>query len=611
MSGSPSNPPPAVQETLRHLPDSPGVYLMKGGRDDILYVGKAKSLKNRVRSYFSGAPGHARTRVLVRKIQSVETIVTASEVEALVLENNLIKRHRPVYNIMLKDDKNYPYIRLSIGERFPRLSVVRRTKKDGARYYGPYVGAGAMRGTLKVIHDHFPLADCDIVIDGTSDRPCLQFQIGRCRAPCTGYETEAAYARTVNEARLFLEGHDRELVSVLKARMDEAAESLEFERAAKLRDQIRQIGATLTRQRITTPGGGEEDVYGLARAGGWVALMVLFVREGAMVGNKAFVWEDLDDVPDGEIYDSFIQQFYQAVPVPARLILPVAMQDKEAVTEWLGGLRGKVCRIEHPSRGRGMALLKLAAENASTSLEGRLNAERAGERGLLALQKNLRLPTPPRRIEGFDISHIQGDLTVASMVVWEGAGAKKADYRHFRIRQTTGPDDFLAMHEVVTRRYERVLKEGGKLPDLILIDGGRGQLSMAIKALDALRIEGEARPALVALAKEKGTKFERVFLPGMKNAIPLTPGAPATRILQQIRDEAHRFAITYHRKLRSLRIKDSLLDTVPGVGKLRKRALLSTFGSIEGLKKATLEEIAAAPKMNETLARAVWETIHS
>ena len=605
------SPTPEVKEILSRLPDQPGVYLMKGEGGGILYVGKAKSLKKRVRSYFQKGQSHPpKTRILVRKIRDIQTIVTAGEVEALVLENNLIKRHRPPYNVMLRDDKNYPYIRLSVNEPFPRLTVVRRVKKDGARYYGPYVGAGAMRATLRMIHNHFPLADCDIVIDAKADRPCLQYQIGRCRAPCTGYQNQADYARTVDEVRLFLEGRGTELLDTLAARMQTASEALEFERAAKLRDQIRQLQGTLTRQRITTPGGGEVDVYGVARAGDWIAIQVMFVREGQLVGSKPFVWEDQSGLGDPEVLRQFLQQFYdEGVPIPAKLVLPVPLEEHQALEAWLSGLRGKVCHIEAPSRGRGLALLTLASSNAHKSLEERLSAERAGERGMLALQRLLKLKTPPHRIEGFDISHIQGELTVASMVVWEGSGPKKRDYRHFRIRSTRGPDDFLAMKEVVGRRYRGVTEAGGALPDLILIDGGRGQLSMAVNALEGVGVLGPGGPDVAALAKEKGDKFERVYLPGRKNPIPLKPGAPATRILQQIRDEAHRFAITYHRKLRSLRLQDSVLDGIPGVGKGRKQALLKTFGSVEGIRKASLEEILTCPRMNRGTAQAVWEAL--
>jgi excinuclease ABC subunit C len=602
---------PKVADILAHLPDAPGVYLMKDADGGVLYVGKAKSLRARVRSYFQKGAAHTpKTRIMVRKVRDIETVVTASEVEALVLENNLIKRHRPPYNVMLRDDKNYPYIRLSVNEPFPRLTVVRKVKDDGAKYYGPYVGAGAMRQTLRLIHAHFPLADCDIVIDGQADRPCLQYQIGRCKAPCTGYQTRADYAETVREVRLFLEGRDRELVAELAARMQAAAEAEAFERAAALRDRIRQIDQTLARQRITTPGGGEVDVYGLARAGGWASLQVLFVRDGSLVGTKAFVWEDLSGVPDGDIYGAFIQQFYEGgVPIPARLLLPSPVPDTDAVADWLGTLRGKACRLESPSRGRGMALLTLAASNAERSLEARLEAERAGERGLMALQKALRLKHLPHRVEGFDISHIQGDLTVASMVVWEGSGPKKSDYRHFRIRSTTGPDDFLAMGEAVSRRYRKVLDAGEAMPDLILIDGGRGQVGAALRALADLKVPAGAMPEVVGLAKERGDRFERVFRPGWKEAVPLKPGAPATRILQQIRDEAHRFAITYHRKLRSLRIQDSVLDGVPGIGPARKRRLLSAFGSVEGLKGASVDAIAALPGMTRPLAEAVHKAV--
>lgn len=602
-----------VREILQNLPDAAGVYLMKGDTGNILYVGKAKSLKNRVRSYFQNPAGlTAKTRVLVRKIRDIETIVTAGEVEALVLENNLIKRHRPPYNISLRDDKHYPYIRLSVQEPFPRLTVVRQVQKDGACYYGPYVGAGAMRATLRVIHDHFPLADCDIVIDGTAERPCLQYQIGRCKAPCTGYQSRADYLETVAQVRLFLEGRDRELIADLSTRMEHASDELAFERAARLRDQIRHIEQTLTRQRITTPGGGEVDVYGLARVGDWVALQVLFVREGSLVGTKGFVWEDRSGLDNAGIARSFVQQFYaDDVPVPQRLLLPVELADADAMADYLSDLRGKRCHIEVPARGRGMALLQLAASNAQKSLEQRLNAERAGEKGMVALQRLLRLPEPPQRIEGFDISHIQGDLTVASLVVWEGAGPKKSDYRHFRIKGTHGPDDFLAMEEVVGRRYRKLLDDGAALPDLVLIDGGKGQLGMALKAMAEAGLTALNRPLVFGLAKERGEKFERVFLPGRKDPIALKPGAPATRILQQVRDEAHRFAVTYHRKLRSLRIQDSELDAVAGVGRARKRALLTRFGSVAGLRKATLDELLAVPGMTRPAALAVFSALRA
>ncbi|HSA63058.1 MAG TPA: excinuclease ABC subunit UvrC [Nitrospira sp.] len=581
----------SLQSKLAHLPDQPGVYLFKDRSGDVLYIGKAARLADRVRSYFLKGTEHTpKTALLVSQIADLETMVTRSELEALILESNLVKRHRPRFNVVLRDDKQYPYLRLPIKDRFPRLSIVRRVQKDGALYYGPYTPAGALRETLKVIKKVFPLATCTIDIDGTAERACIEFEIKRCMAPCTGQQTQEDYHRIVRQVRQFLEGHDRELVDELRSQMEAAASREEFEEAARLRDRIFKIERTLERQRITQTASIDQDVIGIARHGTSVDLQLLFVRGGLLIGRKDFFWLESAEATDEELVRSAVEQFYNKEGQPPReLLIPVDITDADLLARWLSDKRGETVRVLAPERGTKHQLVLLAEENAAAALADHLRNEELDRQAGQELQRILRLETVPRRIEGFDISNTMGNQSVASMVVWEDGRMKKSDYRRFKIATVQGANDFASMHEVVTRRYGGM--EDLASPDLVLIDGGLGQLASARAALQNV---GRPELAVIGLAKAKGEKDERVFLPGRKNPIILRANSPATHLLQRIRDEAHRFAVTFHRKLRGKTLVTSQLDQIIGIGSITRTKLLKRFGSLANVADASEEALREA-----------------
>ncbi|HEU5092280.1 MAG TPA: excinuclease ABC subunit UvrC, partial [Nitrospira sp.] len=531
-----------------------------------------------------------KTSLLVSHITDVETMVTRSELEALILESNLVKRHKPRFNIVLRDDKQYPYVRLPIKDDFPRLSIVRRVQKDGALYYGPYTPANALRETLKVIKHVFPLATCTIDIDGTADRACIEFEIKRCMAPCTGNQSKEEYHQIVKQVRQFLEGRDRELLDDLRARMEAAAEQEEFEEAARLRDRLFKIERMLEKQRITQTSATDQDVIGLARQGSAVDLQILFVRGGLLIGRKDFFWPQSAEVSDEELVHSAIEQFYNKDGQPPREVLvPIDLEDATLIQQWLSDKRGESVRVRSPERGAKHQLVLLAEENAAAAVADHLRDEELDRQAGEELKRWLRLERAPRRIEGFDISNTMGDQSVASMVVWEDGQMKKADYRRFKIRTVTGANDFASMKEVVTRRYGR--EENLAQPDLILIDGGLGQLAAA---LEGLKEVGQQGVPILGLAKARGDKEERVFLAGRKNPIVLKPQSPSTHLLQRVRDEAHRFAITFHRKLRGKSLVGSRLDQVIGIGEIRRNQLLEKFGSLDKLSSASDEALREA-----------------
>ena len=542
-----------LEATLAHLPDQPGVYLLKGKGGEILYIGKARVLADRVRSYFQkGRDPSPKTRVLTSLVQDIETIVTRSELEALLLESNLVKRHRPRFNVVLRDDKHYPFLRLPVKENFPRLSIVRRVKHDGALYFGPYVPAGALRETLKVIKKVFPLATCKIDIDGTAERACLEFEIKRCMAPCTGNQSQADYHRIVEQVRCFLEGRDKELLDGLRKDMEAAADCEAFEEAARLRDRMASISKTLEKQRVAQIGPMDQDIIGLARMGPAADLQLLFVRGGLLIGRKDFFWADTKEAADEELIRSAIEQFYNKDTLPPKeLLVSEALADRELLQRWLSQKRGRRVRILTPERGAKRQLLQLAEENAAAAIAEHLRNTAVEHKEAEDLQRLLGLPKTPGRVEGFDISNTMGTDSVASMVVWEDGKMKKSDYRRFRIRTVEGANDFASMEEVVTRRYGGTLgtkaTKALPLPDLILIDGGVGQLGAAV---EALRNVGLGHLPIIGLAKAKGEKEERIYAPGHRDPIILSPTSHVSRLVQRIRDEAHRFAIAYHRKLR-------------------------------------------------------------
>jgi len=541
------DPVATIHSKLDHLPDQPGCYLFKDQAGDLLYIGKAAVLSDRVRSYFQKSADHnPKTALLVGQIADLETMVTRSELEALILESNLVKRHKPRYNVVLRDDKQYPYIRLPIKDDFPRLSIVRRVQKDGALYYGPYTPAGALRETLKVIKKVFPLATCTIDIDGKAERACIEFEIKRCMAPCTGNQTKEEYHGIVKQVRQFLEGRDRELLDELRREMEAAAEREDFEEAARLRDRLFKIERTLEKQRITQTASVDQDVIGIARQGAAVDLQVLFVRGGLLIGRKDFFWPHSADVPDDELVRSAVEQFYNKDGQPPReLLIPVDVSDAPLLGQWLSEKRGETVRVLAPERGVKHQLVRLAEENAAAAVADHLRDVELDRQAGEELKRLLHLERVPDRIEGFDISNTMGTQSVASMVVWEAGQMKKSDYRRFHVKTVQGANDFASMQEVVSRRYGHT--HDLATPDLVLIDGGLGQLAAA---MTGLKEAGQPNLAIVGLAKAKGEKEERVFLPGRKNPIILRANSPATHLLQRIRDEAHRFAIAFHRSLR-------------------------------------------------------------
>jgi excinuclease ABC subunit C len=590
----------AMDEKISHLPDSQGVYLMKDDTGRIIYVGKAVNLKNRVRSYFQSSRNHSpKVTAMVARIQDLEYIVTASEMEALILECNLIKKHRPKYNISLKDDKNFPYIKVTLQEEFPLVLVTRKVVKDGARYFGPYTDAGAVHQTLKLVRQLFPLRSCRKL---DAPRPCLQHHIKRCLAPCGGKVERQVYGEMIKAVCLLLEGRSDVVVKDLRHRMTTAAQRLEFEQAASLRNQLAAVEKLREKQQMVT-GAGDQDVVGLARTETSTCAQVFFIRSGLVVGREHYLLAGGQDESEGEVLAAFLKQYYnQAAFIPREILLPLAVEEQELLTQWLSRLKpGKVV-IEVPKRGGKRDLVTMATENATIQLQEveqrrRQEDERSGS-ALAELAAYLYLPQPPQRIECFDISHIQGAETVASMVVFEAGMPKKADYRHYKLTTVEGnPDDFRSMQEVVGRRYQ---ESAAVVPDLIVIDGGKGQLS---SALEIIRAAGLTMVPVIGLAKE----FEHIFQPGQSQPLVLPRSSPALYLLQRIRDEAHRFAITFHRKLRAKRNMVSVLDHIPGVGAKRRKALWDHFGNLAKIKAASAEELAAAKGVTRPVAQAVYE----
>ncbi|MEK6742186.1 MAG: excinuclease ABC subunit UvrC [Nitrospirota bacterium] len=600
-----------LSEKLQNLPAEPGVYLMKDARGHIIYIGKALSLKNRVRSYFQKGSKGEKTELMVRAISDLETIVTHTELEALILESTLIKKHHPRFNIVLRDDKNYPYLRIDLKAEYPRIDVVRGLKKDGAVYYGPYVPAGGMWEILSLIRRTFPLATCKKEFrKDKPERPCVQHQIGRCLAPCMGEVDTDVYLDMVGQVRLFIEGKNRDLVDMLKQRMEKASEHTEYERAAELRDRISRIEGAFEKQKIISPGFENQDVIGIASEGGHSDIQVLFIRNGMLLGRKDFYISDAHGMSDEDVLGDFLHQFYaKEMIVPAEVLLPLDVPDREVLETWLTGKREARVEVAVPQRGRKRELVQMASDNAAQSLKEQLLSRKSKERILLLLQEELGLRNLPRRIEAFDISNIQGTEAVASMVSFENNLPDKRNYKRFKIRSVEGQDDFASMAEVVRRRYTKAKVEG-ILPDLILIDGGKGQLNASLDVLLELGITG---PDVIGLAKarsgEEGSarEFERVFLPGVEEPVILDPTSATTHLVARVRDEAHRFAITYHRKLREKKAVRSELDDIPGIGETRKKALLRHFGSVTKVRQATIEELAAMKGMSKKAAAAIVE----
>jgi len=581
----------ALTQKLAELPALSGVYLFRGRGGEILYVGKARSLRDRVRSYFHGSRiDSPRLDRLVASVEDFEIVATDSEREALVLENNLIKTHKPRYNVLLRDDKNHPYLKLSVRETYPRLYVVRRPGSDGEVYSGPYVPASLARKTANLAHRLFGIRNCNEKLDGHRPRPCLQYQIKRCIAPCV--ETIASldeYRQAVESARLFLEGKNEDLVARLRKQMFEAAGAERFEEAARLRDAVRTLEELGTRQKMSTVAGEERDIFGYHREGDQAVLQVFSMRSGKVVDRESFYLTKLEVHDDPSLVGSALKQYYElGRQVPAEVHVPLEVPDRELISDWLAAKRGGRVELVAPKRGGKRRLVDLVSRNAKLAYELSYREEgRETAAVLAALAELLGLPDEPRRIEGFDISHIQGAEIVGSLVVFEQGRPKRSDYRKFKIRTVSGQsDDFASLREVVLRRYRRVLEEGAEQPDLILIDGGKGQLHAALEALEEL---GLSHLPLASIAK----KEELIFVKGRPDPIALPPRSAALRLIQRVRDEAHRFAVTFHRYRRAQRDFRSALDEVEGIGPRKKKLLLQQFGSLKGVKEATLEELAA------------------
>ncbi|WP_417208498.1 excinuclease ABC subunit UvrC, partial [Acidaminococcus fermentans] len=591
----------AIKETLAVLPNAPGVYIMHDASGKVIYVGKAVILKNRVRSYFRPASQVSpKVRAINAHVASIETIVTASEMEALILECNLIKKYRPRYNIDLKDDKTYPYLKITVGEAYPRMVLTRRVLKDGARYYGPFADAGALRDTMKLIRTMFPLRHCRNM---NAKRPCLQYHLHRCLAPCTGKVPVSEYRQMVDAVLLLLDGKVTQLEKDLTAKMQQASDNLEFEAAARYRDSLLSLRKLAEKQKATTES-GDRDVVGLAMDDSGVCVQVFFIRSGKILGRDSFFLDQEIGEPDGEVLGDFLKQYYHENHRPPREILvsaELADSDRTLLGQWLSSLCEKPVNLLVPQRGLKHDLVLMAVNNAKKNLEERLRRGHAsGQTGLDAaeqLQKALGLAKPLERMDCFDISHNQGRETVASMVVFRDGVPSKKDYRRYKLRSTEGkPDDFKSMQEVVYRRY-RDLED---LPSLIIIDGGKGQLSSACEVIRGLGITPEEVP-VIGLAKRE----EEIFKEGAHTSILLDKMSPALHLIQHIRDEAHRFAITYHRKRLGKRNLVSVLDHLEGLGPKRRAALWKRFGSLDAMRQASVEDLAAVDTMNRTVAERV------
>ncbi len=590
--------PLTLEEKLKNLPTAPGVYLHKDAGGKIIYVGKAKNLRNRVRSYFQSGRGHDRkTRELVKRITDLEFIVTDTEVEALVLESNLIKQHKPRYNVLLKDDKQYPHLKLTIAEPFPRVMITRRIQRDGALYFGPFLPAALARRTIDLINRTFQLRTCDIEIDGRLPRPCLEYHIKRCLGPCVKDLCKPdEYAEAVRDVRMFLEGKNRELADQYERRMQQASDEMRFEMAAKYRDLRKTVLAVSEQQKMAFTQDLDVDIFGFHREGARLALQLFTMREGKIVGRREFFWEDLpeDDTFDAASFLSdVLTQYYSTDYVPREIHVPVDFEDRELLEKALKERKGRRVRILDPQRGQKREMIELVEKNAQIAFEQRFRVLKPDmERVLEELQEVLELPRFPARIESFDVSNISGAENVAAMVVCENGKMNRAEYRKFRIKTVEGSNDPASMREAVFRRYRRQLDEGNPLPDLVMIDGGKGQLSAAASAMRELDLE--AIPMIgVVKPPRRHNEVSHLLRKGSEDSpIYLDSHSPVLRLIQLIRDETHRTAVTYHRKRRELRDFTSELTAIPGVGEKRKNRLLRNLGSIQKVAEATIEQLS-------------------
>jgi len=600
-----------ITEQLKQLPASPGVYLMRDAGGNILYVGKAANLRHRVSSYF-GARSKLlpKLRRLVTRVNDLDFFVTTSEQEALILELNLIKRHRPRYNVRLKDDKTFPYLKIDLNEDWPRVHITRHLEEDGGRYFGPFASAKSVRQTLKVIKGIFPFRSCSKPVNGTDSRACLEYDMGRCLGPCIDVVNRQEYAEVIKEVIFFLEGKQERIVHELESRMNKAAEALEFEKAALLRDQIQAIHKVIEGQRIAATVKGEQDVIAFAQDKDQAYVQVFFIRGGKLIGRESFVLQGTHSEEPHQIMASFIKQFYDSTPyIPPLLLLQYPVEDITVIADWLQSKRGGKVQIQIPHRGNKKQLVNIVAENAQQSLE-QLKIKQLVTHALLSaaldeIKRELHLPRVPLRMEGYDISNIQGKAAVGSMVVFEQGKPKPSHYRRFKIKTVSGANDYAMLQEVLKRRFKHIgdaTDAWATLPDLVLIDGGKGQLNTALSAMSQV---GAGFIPIASLAKEN----EEIFIPRKTEPIVLPHSTSGLQLLQRLRDEAHRFALGYYQKIRKRETFTSALDTIPGIGPKRKRALLKRFGSTRAIGEASVEDLATTTGMSKSLAKRVKESL--
>lgn len=606
------------EQKIESLPAQPGVYLFKDKKGTILYVGKAGNIKHRVSSYFQRAgEKDAKTLLMLEKVEDIETIVTDTEKEALILEDNLVKEHHPRYNVKLRDDKRYPCLKLSMEEEFPTLKIVRKIEKDRSLYFGPFPSATSLKETLKLIRRLFPIRTCLDTKFSSRLRPCINYEMGRCSGPCCGEIDSIQYREIIHQVRMFLEGKNRDLLEDLKKKMEKESEELHFEAAARIRDQIRHIEHVIEKQKIVSRDFLDQDVIGFYRHDHTIVIHPLFVRGGKLLGGRGFAFPGTA-LPDEEVLSSFIRQYYhEGKFIPEQILIPKPMPEQNSEEQRLTELKGKKVSLLVPRRGERKNLLLLAHENAERFHIAKAQVEKDGEKLLEALKEQLHLTKMPRRIEAFDISNLLGGYAVGSMVSFEDGKPDKDRYRHFKIKTVEGADDYGMMYEVLLRRYGKAV-EANDLPDLVLLDGGKGHLNVAQEVFKELQIKGVD---LVSLAKGKAVigqessppekTEEKVFRPHIKEPFRFMRTSPVLHLLDHIRDEAHRFAITYHKKVRKKGTIRSALEEIPGIGKTRQRELLNHFGSVDQIKSASPDELIKAPRMTSKSAQSVYDFFHS
>jgi excinuclease ABC subunit C len=603
-----------LEEQIQGLSIGPGVYLMKDQAGIVLYIGKAKNLRNRVRNYFGkSADARFSLRFLMPKVRQVETFLTDTEKEALILENTLIKKHKPRHNINLKDDKTYFSLKFSVNEKFPKLSLVRKVKRDEGRYFGPYASSAAVKETLKVLRNLFPLRTCKESNFRHRSRPCLNYQIKKCLAPCCGLISPEKYAELVQEVLLFLEGKSSQLIKLLREKMTGASEGLNFEEAARIRDQIFAVEQTLEKQKAVFQSFTDQDVFAFHRQGNAWEFQILFFRRGLLVGNKSFHFSRLN-LPAEEALSAFLRQYYAEEPsIPQEVLLPLAIEDEPLMAEWLSERKGGKVEVLAPQRGQKKSLVEMARKNAEHTFQKKVSEKENLSLLLQELKEKLRLRNVPHRVECFDISNLFGTLAVGSMVSFLDGRPDHSQYRHFKVHAPSFPDDYAMMYEILKRRYSKLEPEK-ETPDLLIVDGGKGQLNVALGVLSEL---GLRNLSAIGLAKDKGPTLKRItertsdkiYLPNVKD--PLLLGhSSSLQYLQRIRDEAHRFAITYHKKLRGKQGLQTVLDEVPGIGEVKKRALLQEFGSLQKIQEASLERLSQVEPLTQKDAQSVSEFFH-